>query len=54
VQYQDGLIDDGSIEECPRVYVETNQDCGLSSTQARQLAAHIIDCADQIDRWAAK
>jgi hypothetical protein len=54
VQYRDGRIDDGSIEECPKVYVETNNDSGLSSAQARQLAAHIIDCADEIDRWTAK
>jgi hypothetical protein len=54
VQYRDGRIDDGTIEEPPLVYVETCSDSGLTSTEARQLAEHIIECADQIDGWAAR
>jgi hypothetical protein len=53
VRYRDGRIDDGTISEPPFVYVQTCRDAGLTSTEARQLAAHIIECADEADRWAA-
>ncbi len=47
-------VDEGSTNEHPFVYVETNGDRGLTSAQARELAAVIIECADEIDRWAGK
>jgi hypothetical protein len=54
LQLPDGSIDDGSVHERPHVYVETNQDRGLSSAQARELAAVLIEAADEIDGWVGR
>ncbi len=55
VQFEDGSLDDGSEVEPPHVFVETNRDRGLTSAQARQLAAHLLDdAANEIDGWAAR
>ena len=51
VQFADGRIDDGSVHEPPRVYLG---DDGLTSAQARELAAALIETADEVDRWAAR
>lgn len=51
VQFSDGRIDDGSVHEPPHVYLS---DDVLTSVQARQLAAALIDAADEVDRWAGK
>jgi hypothetical protein len=34
------------------VYVETNTDTPLTREQARELAAVLLECADELDRWA--
>lgn len=52
VQFKDGSLDNGSIHEEPLVYVQTNCDTGLRSAEARELAAVLIECADEIDGWA--
>jgi hypothetical protein len=49
VQYTDGRIDDGGVHEAPSVYLG---DDGLSSSQARELAAALIETADEVDGWA--
>ena len=49
VQFADGRTDDGSAHEPPHVYLG---DDGLTSTQARELAAALIETADEVDRWA--
>jgi hypothetical protein len=51
VQFSDGRIDDGSVHEPPHVYLG---DDALSSSQARELAAALIETADEVDGWAAK
>jgi hypothetical protein len=45
VQYTDGRIDDGGVHEAPSVYLG---DDGLSSSQARELAAALIETADEL------
>jgi hypothetical protein len=51
IQFADGRIDDGSVHEAPHVYLG---DDALTSTQARELAAALIETADEVDRWAAR
>jgi hypothetical protein len=51
VQYSDGRIDDGSVYEAPHVYLG---DDALTSVQARELAAALIETADEVDRWAQR
>jgi hypothetical protein len=51
VQFSDGRIDDGSVHEPPHVYL---RDDALSAAQARELAALLVESANQIDGWAAK
>jgi hypothetical protein len=52
IQFADGRIDDGGIV-APSVRI--SHACfngrGLSSTQARELAARLLEAADQIDGW---
>jgi hypothetical protein len=52
VQHRDGHIDDGSTDECPRVYI--NQPIELNSDQARELAAVLLELAAQVDGWVAR
>jgi len=47
IQYSDGHIDDGSVHEPPHVYL---RDDALSTAQARDLAAALIEAADELDR----
>jgi len=54
IQLPYGPIDGGTVPEQPHVYVETNQDRGLSSAQARELAALLVGSADEVDGWAAR
>jgi hypothetical protein len=54
IQFSDGRINDRRVHEDPHVYVETNSDKGLSSEQARELAALLIEAADEVDRWSAR
>jgi hypothetical protein len=46
VQFADGRIEDGRIKAAT-VYSGR----GLSSTQARELAAALLEAADQLDGW---
>src|SRR6478752_6001202 len=46
IQLADGRIDDGSLYERPHVHLR--DDC-LISTQARHLAAALIEAADELD-----
>jgi hypothetical protein len=50
IQFSDGRIDDGSEHEPPHVYL---RDDALTATQARELAATLIEAADEIDGWVA-
>lgn len=47
LQFEDGGIDCGSMQP-PQVWVD---DRALSSGQARELAALLIEAADQVDGW---
>jgi hypothetical protein len=51
IQFSDGRIDDGSEHEPPHVYLADN---ALTTTQARELAATLIEAADEADGWVAK
>ena len=51
IQFADGRIDDGNVHEAPHVYLG---DDALTSAQARELAAALIETADEVDRWAAR
>lgn len=51
VQLRDGTVDDGRVEP-PHVYVETNSDSGLTSAQARELSAVLLEAAAEADRWS--
>jgi hypothetical protein len=51
VQFSDGRVDDGSAHEPPQVYLN---DYGLTSAQARELAAVLVDAADEVDGWLAR
>lgn len=55
-QFSDGSIDLGSGHPAdgPVVIVEGGSDNGLTSEQARQLAAQILEAADELDRWATQ
>jgi|SRR5271156_1068895 len=54
VQWADGKVDDGTTEEGPGVHVHSYGDDGLSPGQARELAAMIVEAADELDRWTAR
>ena len=49
-QLADGRVDDGSLVEAPTVTVADAVD--LSSRQAREVAAALLQAADEIDGWA--
>ena len=49
VQFTDGRIDDGSAHEPPHVYLG---DDALTSAQARELAAALIETADEVEQIA--
>ncbi len=53
IQWADGFLDDGLIEP-PSVSIESSGDHGLTSAQARELAAAILEAADEIDGWAGR
>lgn len=54
VQFADGHLDDGTEVEPPHVYVQMNSDHGLTSAEARGLAAVLLAAADEIDGWMAR
>jgi hypothetical protein len=53
IQFADGRIDDGRIA-APSVTIShaSFNGRGLSSTQARELAAVLLEAAAEVDRWA--
>jgi hypothetical protein len=51
IQFPDGRIDDGSVHEPPHVYLG---DDALTTTQARALAATLLETANEVDGWTAK
>jgi hypothetical protein len=52
IQWADGSIDDGRIE-APCISVDITWEEGLSTEQARELAAALVESADEIDGWVA-
>ncbi len=52
VQWVDGSIEDGSKDECPKVWLDQPGD--LNSDQARELAALLLELAAQIDGWVQR
>jgi hypothetical protein len=51
IQLCDGRIDDGSVYERPHVHLR--DDC-LTPAQARELAAALIEAADDLDRLTSQ
>ena len=51
VQFTDGRIDDGGVHEAPHVNLG---DDALTSAQARELAALLVEAADEADRWSTR
>jgi hypothetical protein len=52
LQWADGSIN--TTDDPPRVSIDIYYDDGLTSAQARDLAASLIEAADEIDRWATR
>jgi hypothetical protein len=50
IQFADGRIDDGAIV-APSVTISHANGRGLSRTQARELAARLLEAADELDGW---
>ena len=54
VQWSNGIIDDGRVE-APSISVDIDGwENGPTSAQARELAAVLLECADEVDRWATR
>jgi len=56
VQWADDSIDDGQIEAPSASFLngDTEVISGLNSDQLRELAALILEAADELDRWVAR
>jgi hypothetical protein len=53
LQWADGSIN--TTDDPPRVsLLDIHEDNGLTSAQARDLAASLIEAADEVDGWAAE
>jgi hypothetical protein len=60
IQLADGRIDDGTAEEPPGISLDIIGDGGrlaesgvtVSGAGARVLAAALLECADELERWA--
>jgi hypothetical protein len=52
LQYADGSIN--TTDDPPRVSLDIHYDAGLTSAQARELAASLIEAADEVDGWVAR
>lgn len=52
VQYADGSIN--KSDDPPRVSLDIHCDEGLSSDQARNLAASLLEAANEIDGWVGR
>ncbi len=53
IQFTDGRVDDGQLVEAPSLTVLYADD-ELSSGQARELAAVLLEAADELDRWGSE
>lgn len=51
IQFADGTIDDGSRVEAPKVFLA---DWMLTVPEARELAALIVERADEVDGWVTR
>lgn len=54
-QWSDGTLDDGNILSAPGIAIH-DVDCGgpLTSDQARELAAALLEAAMEFDSWVAE
>ncbi|WP_261887546.1 DUF6907 domain-containing protein, partial [Mycobacterium marinum] len=52
VQYDDGTLDQDALDR-PNVWIQAHQE-GLSSAQARELAAALLSAADELDGWTRR
>lgn len=53
-QFEDGRVDVEGKSEAPNVSVEVAAAHGMTSRQTRELAALLIEAADEIDRWVGR
>jgi hypothetical protein len=53
IQFADGQIDDGGIVAPSKITIShaSYNGRGLSSAQARELAARLLEAADELDGW---
>jgi hypothetical protein len=55
IQMPDGHIDDGTLQsDPPGLEIEIAAAVNMTTDQARQFAAMIIETADQVDGWVAR
>ncbi|WP_185293364.1 hypothetical protein [Mycolicibacterium litorale] len=52
IQYSDGTIET-SEDDGPHIWLGIAANEAITATQARQLAAQLIDTADEVDRWVS-
>jgi hypothetical protein len=52
LQYADGSFN--CTDDPPRVSLDIHYDHGLTSAQARALAATLVDAADEVDGWVTR
>jgi hypothetical protein len=53
IQFADGTLDEGRIG-APYVWVDIHWEDGLTSRQARDLAAELVAAAAQMDLWVTR
>lgn len=54
VQLADGSVDDGRVEDRPKVWLGANGDHQLTPDAAREIGEALIAAADEIAGWVAK
>jgi hypothetical protein len=53
IQFADGAIDRAGLIAAPLVHVEAYWESGLTLKQTRELAAALLEAADEFDGWTA-
>jgi hypothetical protein len=54
LQFTDGRVDDGTVLETPHVCIEVHRESGLTCEQTSDLAATILEGADQVEGWCGR
>ncbi|GAS87546.1 hypothetical protein [Mycolicibacterium brisbanense] len=51
IQWANGSIEDGTVDECPKIWINRTD---LNSDQSRELAAHLLELAALVDGWVRR